>query len=177
MTGYLIHDGEAQTAHANARAQPEAYLTVPVASFTCGDRRMDRDLYRALNASEFPQISYELLDVEALIGQLDARETHEILTRGNLTVGGVTRCIETRLSGTRLPDGRLRASGVQELMMSDFELSGRQRSGASLKPGTSSRSGSISMPDRQRCRKPAWPIAENTARSRKAGAYAHEPFG
>lgn len=29
-TGYLIHDGGAQTAHTDARAAPEAFLTVPV---------------------------------------------------------------------------------------------------------------------------------------------------
>lgn len=83
---------------------------------------MDRDLNRALRASEFPEIAYELLDVEVLNGPPDARETHELLARGNLTVGGVTRRIETRVSGKRLPDGRLRAVGVQEFMMSDFDI-------------------------------------------------------
>jgi hypothetical protein len=121
-TGYLIHDGDAQTAHNDSPAAPEAFLTVPVASFACGDRRMDRDLYRALKASEFPDIVYELLDVEVLNAPPDARETHELLARGNLTVGGVTRRIETRVRGMRLTDGRLRAIGVQELMMSDFDI-------------------------------------------------------
>lgn len=50
---------------------------------------MDRDLYRALKASEFPEISYELVDVEVLSAPPDARGTHELRAGGNPTVRSV----------------------------------------------------------------------------------------
>lgn len=124
LTGYLIHDGPAAaaTSHMAGPHLPQAVLVVPVRSFSCGDRRMDRDLYRALKASDFPEIRYELSDVEILDNPSESSQTHRLHAAGRLTVAGTTRPIKTALPGLRLPDGRLRATGVQEMRMSDFGI-------------------------------------------------------
>jgi hypothetical protein len=83
---------------------------------------MDRDLYKALRGDEYPEIRYELADVEVLTPQADSTDVHELRATGLLTVAGTTRLIETALHGFILPDGGLRATGEQSLMMTDFGI-------------------------------------------------------
>lgn len=120
--GYLTHYSAPQASQIHISQSPAAVLTIPVASISCGDRRMDRDLYRALKANDFPEIEYELIDVEVLNAPSNGDSTHDLRATGNLAVAGVSRQIETLVKGSRLPDGRLRAVGVEDLIMSDFGI-------------------------------------------------------
>lgn len=120
--GFLLHAGNLPTSHADAPQASQAVLTLLVRSFSCGDRRIDRDFYRALKAGDSPEIQYELLEVEVVDPPSDSDETHEVRAAGRLTVAGTSRRIDTLVRGLRLPDGRLRATGVQKLMMTDFGI-------------------------------------------------------
>jgi hypothetical protein len=97
-------------------------LTVPVRTFDCGQRRMERDLYEALKADAFPEIRYELLDADVLTAPETERGTYVLRVTGRLTVAGTTRTVETTVRGERRPDGRLRATASQPLMMTDFGI-------------------------------------------------------
>ena len=102
-----------------AAATPErkVAVTVPVFSLKCGNKRMDQDLYDALDAERFPAIEYQLVSYQMEVvgdGQLAAN------TVGDITVAGVTRRVEIPVRAQRLGDGTVAGQGTLQLRMTDF---------------------------------------------------------
>lgn len=124
MEGFLTHASPDVQAAPQSVSIHEArgMLTVPVRAFDCGQRRMERDLYEALKADAFPEIRYELLGVDVLTAPETETGAYTLRATGRLTVAGTTRTVETTVRGERRPDGRLRATASQPLMMTDFGI-------------------------------------------------------
>ncbi len=102
-----------------ADTAPRAEVAVPVASFDCGDRRMNADFYEAMQAAHHPLIRFELIRTEALGG---AEAAYQLRAEGRLTIAGTTRRIDMALEGRHLPGDRLRGTGAFSLKMTDFGI-------------------------------------------------------
>ncbi len=115
--GFLEDDadgGAPQQPHALAK------VVVPVSSFDCGKRRMNRDFYDALKAQNHPDIRYELDHAEVLRPAGPEDGAYALRATGRLTIAGAERRIELDVTGRRLPDGRYRVQGSRSLVMTDF---------------------------------------------------------
>lgn len=114
--------GVADVAEVRQSVEPHAHLSVPVNSFDCGRDRMNADFARALKASEHPRIQYEL--TEAVV--LDEEETVDgwltLLVRGELSIAGRSRAVETVAHGRRLANGHFQVRGSTDLTMTSFGI-------------------------------------------------------
>lgn len=96
-------------------------LDVAAFSLDCGNEKMNRDLYAALRASEYPNISIRLLESwpvtvagQRTDGWIDAR------ARALLTITSTTREIEARCKIKRLAEGTYELLGEKTINMSDY---------------------------------------------------------
>jgi polyisoprenoid-binding protein YceI len=95
-------------------------LIVPVESFDCGKARMNRDMYEALKASSHPEIGFLLDGVEVVDSNSDGE--YNLRATGRLSLAGEERQVTLSVRSTTFPDGRLRAAGAVDLLMSDFGI-------------------------------------------------------
>lgn len=98
-------------------------VDVNVDGFECGRSRMNRDLREALQADEFPKITFifgSAETVEEYNNEENGNLEVSLDVNGSLTVAGTTRDINFRIEGTYMEDERIRAYGNKEILMSDF---------------------------------------------------------
>jgi hypothetical protein len=95
---------------------------IPVRTLDCGKTRQNRDLYAAMQGDAHPHIRYELRAAEVAATPDSTRGHYVLRTTGALTIAGVTRTVQTRLRGQRLPDGRVQARGSLQLQMTAFGI-------------------------------------------------------
>ena len=80
---------------------------------------MDKKTRKALNDKEYPVITYTLTDFQRVnISQSNFTSN----TTGNLTVSGVTKSIDMKVSGTYNSNGNIQLSGTKDLKMTDFGI-------------------------------------------------------
>ncbi|HET9426668.1 MAG TPA: hypothetical protein VFO55_14995 [Gemmatimonadaceae bacterium] len=91
-------------------------VKVSARDLKCGNRRMEHDLYKALRADDPAKPSY----IVAGFNSVARSGPDNIETQGILTVLGVDKYIETRITTERLPDGTVKARGSVPLLMTDF---------------------------------------------------------
>jgi hypothetical protein len=99
-----------------------AMLSIPVHGFRCGNRRMDRDMYRAMKADAFSAIEYRLWTyaIEALP---EAGGTYLVHTVGELSIAGAERVVAMEVTIEPMPDGRhYRVRGSKPILMTDFGI-------------------------------------------------------
>ena len=92
----------------------ELGLRIPVKTIRCGNRQMERDLYRALRAESHPAIDFQFIDMD--------RGTARATIRGNLSLAGTTRTIEIDASVQPLTRDRVRMQARLPLRMTDFHI-------------------------------------------------------
>lgn len=101
---------------------PEFELAIPVASFRCGNRVMERDMYQALRGDTHPAIRFSFRQLwEGVLHDLDTGLYHATII-GDLTLAGVTRSIRVTVSAQRLSRTRFRIRAVLPLRMTDFGI-------------------------------------------------------
>ena len=96
-------------------------LTIPVKSLKCGKAKMDENMYKALNAEKFPQITYVLTSYE-IDRSLTTRDAFTAKTVGELTVAGTTATVEMPLSATRNAAGAMIGEGKVQMKMTDVGI-------------------------------------------------------
>lgn len=96
-------------------------VAIPVKSLKCGHGKMDQNLYKALNAEEFPEIRYVLSNYNVTPG-VSTVDSFAAETAGELTVAGKTIRVEIPISAKRLDGGAARGEGSVKLMMTDFGI-------------------------------------------------------
>lgn len=99
----------------------EAELRVPVRRFDCGKDRMNKDLYAALKANDYPEIHFRLEDV-ALEEPAAGAGTYSLKVTGQLSIAGTERTFELPVQALQAADGTYRAAGRLPLLMSDFGI-------------------------------------------------------
>ena len=111
-----------ETAMSVARqADFRAEVVIPVRSFDCGVRQMNRDLYEALKGRAYPAVRFALRHAEVLPSAA-ASEWTPVKVRGTLTLAGAQRPVTVTARGQRLGNGRVRIQGRHALRMTDFNI-------------------------------------------------------
>lgn len=92
----------------------ELGLRVPVKSIRCGNRQMERDLYRALRAESYPSIDFRFVDM--------SRDAERAAIRGNLSLAGTTRPMAVDAAVQPLARNQVRMHVRLPLRMTDFRV-------------------------------------------------------
>lgn len=93
-------------------------IKVAVRDLKCGNRKMDHDLYAALNANDPTNPAW-------ILGRFDVvsdSTAHGIATRGPLVVSGIERMVDVPVSTDQLDGGAVRARGAVAMRMTDFGI-------------------------------------------------------
>lgn len=95
-------------------------VDILVTSLTSGNDRLDKKMYRALQAGMHATISYRL--TAAQIAGVPDSDHLTVETTGVLTVAGVERPISLVVALERLLDDRIQVTGQTTLRMTDFNI-------------------------------------------------------
>jgi polyisoprenoid-binding protein YceI len=104
-----------------ARPITKVSVTIPVKSLKCGHGKMDENMYKALNANPFPDITYVLENYE-IDAALSTLEAFTAKTVGNVTVAGKTVRVEMPITAMRKAGGSMTGEGTLKLKMTDFGI-------------------------------------------------------
>ncbi|HUR80168.1 MAG TPA: YceI family protein [Thermoanaerobaculia bacterium] len=119
-----IEDGDVARLDPRAASfpQPKFQLRVPVQSLRCGNRQMERDMFRALRADANPVIEFQF---NALVGgvehDIDARRYRATIS-GVLTLAGTRRTVQIPVEAERIGRDRFRLRARLPLRMTDFSI-------------------------------------------------------
>jgi polyisoprenoid-binding protein YceI len=94
-------------------------VNIAVKSLSCGNRKMDENMYNTLKADENQLIRYTLSGYDILNGTSAA---FAATTTGTLTILGKDKVVAMKIDATRLSEGQATAEGEQTLLMSDFGI-------------------------------------------------------
>lgn len=113
--------------------QPEATVTdddtlriavsLPVKSLNCGKSAMNRDMYGALRAEEYPVIIYRVLEASLRDEPSDTLqgEWMNIQTRGIMEIAGVMDTTTVFVQG-KIFDNRFQVKGSKEIHMDTYDI-------------------------------------------------------
>lgn len=88
-------------------------MSIPATSLKSGKEAMDKNMYKALKTDQYPEIVYRLKSHTIHNGA--------ITTKGELTIAGVTKSVETKV--TQKEAGKhIKIDGEVKLKMSDFNI-------------------------------------------------------
>ena len=83
-----------------------------------GEKGLDKNMYKALNADQFPSIEFRLTD-EYLLVNSSATGAHQLASTGVLSVAGKENAIQLNSQFETLPNG-LHVFGTAHLLMTDY---------------------------------------------------------
>lgn len=102
----------------NGTAHSEVSVSIPVTSIRSEHAKMDKLMAEALKAGTNPTIRYEMTSAA-----LANRDTNPLLnTRGKLTIAGVTREVEMRITATRQSGNTYVLTSQIPIRMSDYGI-------------------------------------------------------
>jgi polyisoprenoid-binding protein YceI len=104
----------------NSAKQVESLkVIVPVKSIKSKEKLMDEKTYEAFASDKNPTITFQLTDATGLkiVGQ-----TVEVTVTGNLSMGGSTRKISFKTTGTNIKTGVYEFKGSVPLKMTDYKM-------------------------------------------------------
>jgi polyisoprenoid-binding protein YceI len=94
-------------------------VNIAVKSLSCGNKKMDENMYATLKADENQLIKYRLSGYDVLNGSATAFAAK---TNGTLTILGKDKIVAMKVDATRLAEGKATAEGEETLLMSDFGI-------------------------------------------------------
>lgn len=101
-----------------------ALLDLSVGALDCGNKLMNKDLYKTLKGDEHPKIRIELLQVkqldDSILDQPGAWANQNV--EAALTIAGVRRNLELSVRAQRTGNGRFRFVSDKNILMTDFGL-------------------------------------------------------
>jgi hypothetical protein len=119
-----IEDGKVAllTAATAKFPQPSFHLTVPVHTLRCGNRQMERDMYRALRSEQHPTIEFRFLELVGGVNHdIDGGSYHATIA-GVLSLAGTQRNVTIDVEATRIAPNRFRLRARLPLRMTDFRI-------------------------------------------------------
>lgn len=119
-----IEDGDVARLDPRAASfpQPKFQLRVPVESLRCGNRQMERDMYRALRADANPVIEFRF---NGLVGGVEHdidEGRYSATISGVLTLAGARRNVQVPVVAERIGRDRFRLRARLPLRMTDFGI-------------------------------------------------------
>jgi polyisoprenoid-binding protein YceI len=104
-----------------ARPITRVSVTIPVKTLKCGNGKMDDNMYKALKADQFPDITYVLSSYE-MDKAKSTDDSFAARTTGQITVSGKTVPVEIPITAVRGAGGSMKGEGVAKLLMTDFGI-------------------------------------------------------
>ena len=117
ITGQITAPPLAQWA-SGAPVEGAATVAIPVKSIKSEHAKMDKLMAEALKANTNPNINYQL--TSAIVANPGAPFVLD--TRGKLTIAGVTRDVEMKVTGTRDSAGTYFLTGQVPIRMTDYGI-------------------------------------------------------
>lgn len=102
-----------------ARPIVSVKVNIAVKSLSCGNKKMDENMYATLKADQNQLIRYTLSGYDILNGNATAFAAK---TNGTLTILGKDKTVAMKVDATRLAEGKATAEGEETLLMSDFGI-------------------------------------------------------
>ncbi len=122
-TGKISHDSSDIAEHPTG-PDPDSgiKIAVMVKLLDCGNRAMNKDMFKALRADSDSLILYKLIDARIKNYPASTKKEIELRTIGDLTIAGITRrdTIDTEIR--ILKDGKYEIVGEKTLSMRDFDI-------------------------------------------------------
>ncbi|HSU97077.1 MAG TPA: YceI family protein [Gemmatimonadaceae bacterium] len=122
MQAYIDVDPSYQTASLNTIAHPivNVQVVIPVRSLKCGGE-LDNNMYKTLNATQFPYVIYKLTSYD-LVTETATASKFSATTHGALTIAGKDNPIQMTIDAARGSDGVVSATSEQAIKMSAFGI-------------------------------------------------------
>lgn len=119
-----IEDGDVARLDPRAASfpQPTFRLRVPVQSLRCGNRQMERDMYRALRAEENPVIEFNFAGLVGGVEHDIDGGRYRATISGTLTLAGAQRKVKIPVEAVRVARDRFRLRARLPLRMTDFRI-------------------------------------------------------
>ncbi|MDP9201862.1 MAG: YceI family protein [Gemmatimonadota bacterium] len=102
-----------------ARPIVSVQVNIAVKSLSCGNRKMDENMYNTLKADENQLIKYRLSGYDILDG---SPTSFAAKTTGTLTIMGKDKLVAMKIDAARLNEGKATAQGEETLLMSEFGI-------------------------------------------------------
>jgi len=90
-------------------------------SLDCGSGRMNKDMYKALDAEKHPLIEFVLMDIY-MITELPDKKGYEVATEGVMTVAGKDVQVEITFVVQSIGSNRYSVRGSKFVSMHDFDI-------------------------------------------------------
>jgi len=97
-------------------------LKIPVLSIDSGKGKMDKKMRKLLKADDYPEIIFELTNLEVTASPETGKAQVQLKTMGNVKVAGVEKTIALEVIGNLEPNGTIRFTGSQKMLMTDFNI-------------------------------------------------------
>ncbi|HEX6098766.1 MAG TPA: YceI family protein [Thermoanaerobaculia bacterium] len=119
-----IEDGDVARLDPRAASfPPPAFrLRVPVQSLRCGNRQMERDMYRALRSGENPVIDFQFQELAGGVEHDIDGGSYRATITGTLSLAGATRSVRVPVEAVRVARDRFRLRARLPLRMTDFRI-------------------------------------------------------
>ena len=103
---------------------PGVSLVVPVHDLDCHNRRMNRDLQKALQADTYPEIRLDVFRMDLVPEAADAGmpDSPQVAFHGVMTLAGVSRDVRILVTGWIDETRRLHGEGTLDVKMTDFNV-------------------------------------------------------
>jgi hypothetical protein len=102
--------------------QPTFRLRVPVTALHCPNRKMERDMYAALQSQTFPTIEFRFADLASGIEHDLDDGSYRTTINGTLSLAGAEKTIRIVVEARRLSATKLRLRARLPLKMTDFRI-------------------------------------------------------
>ncbi len=97
-------------------------VQIPVLSIDSGKGKMDKKMRKLLKADDYPEIIFELTNLEVTASPETGKAQVQLKTLGNVKVAGVEKTIALEVIGNLEPNGTIRFAGSKKLLMTDFNI-------------------------------------------------------
>ena len=95
-------------------------ITIPVKRLLSGNEKLDNNMYEALKANDYPNITYRMIS-DSLISSVE-KDSMTLKTTGKLSVAGKEKVVDIIITAIKKQDNTLSIKGSQEFLMTDFEV-------------------------------------------------------
>ncbi len=94
-------------------------FSLEVQDLKSGEKALDNNAYKALKTNQYKDIVYKLTSATV---SPEKENRYIIMTKGNLTVAGVTKQITMKILCVVNPDGTITCTGSDKLNMTDYHV-------------------------------------------------------
>lgn len=98
----------------------QGQVKIPVSELSSGEKGLDNNMKKAMDAKKYPVITYRLTNVILADSATTDSGWTRFQTTGALTIHGVTKTISMVVLGKQINENQLRFKGQKSIKMSDF---------------------------------------------------------